>query len=48
MVGRRVRAEQLGNPVYDFWAYSVGRFKRSKALKNDPAIAWHVNAVEKR
>ena len=34
-----------GNPVEDFWAYSVGRFERCKALMASPAFAGHVAAV---
>jgi thiamine kinase-like enzyme len=34
------------NPVDDFWAYSIGRFERCKALMASPAFASHINAVE--
>ena len=34
-----------GNPAEDFWAYSIERFERCKALMNDPAFAGHVAAV---
>ena len=34
-----------GNPAEDFWAYSVERFERCKALMDDPAFAGHVAAV---
>ena len=34
-----------GNPAEDFWAYSIERFERCKALMNDPAFAAHVAAV---
>lgn len=33
------------NPADDFWAYSVNRFTRCKALMADPAFARHVAAV---
>ena len=33
------------NPAEDFWAYSVGRFERCKALMNDPSFAGHLEAV---
>lgn len=33
------------NPADDFWAYSVGRFERCKALMADPEFAGHVAAV---
>ncbi len=33
------------NPVDDFWAYSVGRFERCKALMAQPDFATHVAAV---
>ena len=36
-----------GNPAEDFWAYSVGRFERCKALMNDPSFAGHLDAVRK-
>jgi thiamine kinase-like enzyme len=35
------------NPVDDFWAYSVNRFNRCKALMGDPAFAAHVEAVQR-
>ena len=35
-----------GNPAEDFWAYSVGRFERCKALMATPEFARHVAAVE--
>ncbi len=34
-----------GNPAEDFWAYSVTRFERCKALMATPAFADHVAAV---
>ena len=33
------------NPADDFWAYSVGRFERCKALMATPEFAGHVAAV---
>jgi len=33
------------NPVDDFWAYSINRFDRCKALMADPQFAGHVAAV---
>ncbi len=33
------------NPADDFWAYSVGRFERCKALMAEPDFAKHVAAV---
>ena len=33
------------NPADDFWAYSVGRFERCKALMATPEFARHVAAV---
>ena len=33
------------NPAEDFWAYSVGRFERCKALMNSPDFARHLDAV---
>ena len=33
------------NPAEDFWAYSIGRFERCKALMSDPEFESHVNAV---
>ncbi|MEO4042737.1 choline/ethanolamine kinase family protein [Hoeflea sp. CAU 1731] len=33
------------NPAEDFWAYSVGRFERCKALMNAPSFADHLEAV---
>ncbi len=35
-----------GNPVDDFWAYSIGRFERCQKLMQDPAFAGHVTAVQ--
>ena len=35
------------NPAEDFWAYSVGRFERCKALMATPDFAGHVAAVAK-
>lgn len=34
-----------GNPADDFWAYSVNRFERCKALMGTPDFARHVAAV---
>lgn len=34
------------NPADDFWAYSVNRFNRCKALMNLPSFAGHVAAVK--
>ena len=34
------------NPVDDFWAYSIGRFERCKALMAKPEFADHLRAVE--
>lgn len=34
-----------GNPAEDFWAYSVQRFERCKALMNRPEFAAHLEAV---
>jgi len=34
-----------GNPAEDFWAYSIGRFERCRALMATPAFARHVAAV---
>jgi len=34
-----------GNPAEDFWAYSIGRFERCKALMATPEFARHVAAV---
>lgn len=34
-----------GNPGHDFWAYSVNRFNRCKALMADGGFARHVGAV---
>ena len=34
-----------GNPAEDFWAYSIARFERCRALMNDPAFAGHVAAL---
>jgi thiamine kinase-like enzyme len=36
-----------GNPADDFWAYSVGRFERCKALMSSPDFSAHVAAVER-
>lgn len=33
------------NPAEDFWAYSIGRFERCKALMSDPEFESHVAAV---
>ena len=33
------------NPVDDFWAYSINRFDRCKALMADPGFAGHLAAV---
>lgn len=33
------------NPAEDFWAYSVGRFERCKALMTDPSFEQHLAAV---
>ncbi len=35
------------NPAEDFWAYSIGRFERCKALMNDPRFAGYVKAIAK-
>ncbi len=35
------------NPAEDFWAYSVNRFERCKALMADAAFAGHVAAVKR-
>ena len=35
------------NPVDDFWAYSINRFERCKALMATPAFTKHLAAVEK-
>lgn len=35
-----------GNPAEDFWAYSIGRFERCKALMGAPEFTQHVAAVE--
>jgi thiamine kinase-like enzyme len=34
-----------GNPVDDFWAYSVNRFERCRKLMQDPAFQDHLAAV---
>jgi thiamine kinase-like enzyme len=34
------------NPAEDFWAYSVGRFERCKALLDTPEFSQHVAAVK--
>ena len=34
-----------GNPAEDFWAYSIGRFERCKALMSTPEFSAHVEAV---
>jgi len=36
-----------GNPAEDFWAYSIGRFERCKALMATPGFEQHVAAVAK-
>lgn len=36
-----------GNPAEDFWAYSVTRFERCKALMADPAFTAHLEAVRR-
>jgi thiamine kinase-like enzyme len=36
------------NPADDFWAYSVGRFDRCKALMSDPVFAGALSAVRGR
>tara|TARA_R110002124_G_scaffold73585_9_gene197361 strand:- start:1636 stop:2565 length:930 start_codon:yes stop_codon:yes gene_type:complete len=33
------------NPAEDFWAYSVNRFERCKALMQSPEFAIHLNAI---
>ncbi len=33
------------NPVDDFWAYSLGRFERCKALMDTPDFARHLGAI---
>lgn len=33
------------NPAEDFWAYSINRFERCKALMTDPSFAGHLAAV---
>ncbi|MCB1490722.1 MAG: phosphotransferase family protein [Rhodobiaceae bacterium] len=35
-----------GNPAEDFWAYSVGRFERCKALMESPAFPGYVAALD--
>jgi thiamine kinase-like enzyme len=35
-----------GNPAEDFWAYSIGRFERCKALMSTPEFAAHVRAID--
>jgi thiamine kinase-like enzyme len=35
-----------GNPAEDFWAYSIGRFERCKALMSASEFAAHVQAVD--
>jgi thiamine kinase-like enzyme len=35
-----------GNPAEDFWAYSIGRFERCKALMEKAEFNEHVTAVE--
>jgi len=35
------------NPAEDFWAYSVNRFERCRALMRDPAFAGHLDAVRR-
>ena len=34
-----------GNPVEDFWAYSVGRFERCRSLMASPAFGDHLAAI---
>jgi thiamine kinase-like enzyme len=34
-----------GNPAEDFWAYSIGRFERCKALMATPGFEQHIAAV---
>jgi thiamine kinase-like enzyme len=34
-----------GNPAEDFWAYSVGRFERCKALMSTAEFSGHVRAI---
>ena len=34
-----------GNPAEDFWAYSIARFERCKALMVDSAFEQHVQAI---
>ena len=36
-----------GNPAEDFWAYSVTRFERCKALMASPGFAGHLEAVRR-
>ncbi len=33
------------NPAEDFWAYSIGRFERCRALMADPGFAGHLEAA---
>ena len=35
------------NPADDFWAYSLNRFERCKALMSRAAFARHVDAVRR-
>jgi thiamine kinase-like enzyme len=35
------------NPAEDFWAYSINRFERCKALMGDAAFAGHLEAVRR-
>jgi thiamine kinase-like enzyme len=35
------------NPVDDFWAYSLNRFNRCKALMAEPDFQRHLTAVSK-
>jgi thiamine kinase-like enzyme len=35
-----------GNPAEDFWAYSIGRFERCKALMTSPEFARHLRAID--
>jgi len=35
-----------GNSAEDFWAYSIGRFERCKALMASPDFARHLQAIE--
>jgi thiamine kinase-like enzyme len=35
------------NPAEDFWAYSVNRFERCKALMRSPGFPAHLDAVRR-